>query len=115
MGPRARGRVDPQDLLESAGSLFGLLSTPMRLHIVWVLAEGECDVTTLADQVGGALPAVSQHLTKLKLAGVVRSRRDGRRQFYAVDDPRVVEIVRIALGRGTGPQSAAVPRHGRAG
>ncbi|HET9658628.1 MAG TPA: metalloregulator ArsR/SmtB family transcription factor [Kineosporiaceae bacterium] len=110
-----RGRVQPEpDRLETAGSLFGLLATPMRLHIVWTLANGECDVTGLAEQVGGALPAVSQHLTKLKLAGVVRSRREGRRQVYTVDDPRVVEMVRLALDED-GTQTAAVPRRGRAG
>ncbi len=66
----------------------------MRLHIVWVLAQGECDVGSLAAQVGGSLQAVSQHLAKLKLAGLVRSRREGRHHVYLVGDPHVVTIVR---------------------
>jgi DNA-binding transcriptional ArsR family regulator len=69
----------------------------MRLHIVWVLAHGEMDVGGLADAVGGTLQAVSQHLAKLKLAGLVRSRREGRRQVYLVDDPHLVMIVRLAV------------------
>ncbi|AEW95787.1 MULTISPECIES: ArsR/SmtB family transcription factor [Streptomycetaceae] len=89
----------PADLLQEAAAAFGLLASPARLHIVWVLAQGECDVTGLAERVGGALPAVSQHLAKLKLAGLVRSRREGRRQVYLVDDPDVVTIVRLMVGQ----------------
>lgn len=42
---------------------------------------------------------MSQHLTKLKLAGLVRSRREGRRQVYLVDDPGVVTVVRLMVGQ----------------
>jgi DNA-binding transcriptional ArsR family regulator len=71
----------------------------MRLHIVWVLAHGDTDVGTIAGQVGGTLPTVSHHLAKLKLAGLVRSRREGRRQIYLVDDPHIVTIVRQMVDR----------------
>jgi DNA-binding transcriptional ArsR family regulator len=99
----------PADVLQEAAAAFGLLASPARLHIVWVLAQGECDVSGLAERVGGALPAVSQHLAKLKLAGLVRSRREGRRQVYLVDDPDVVTIVRLMVeqlaDRGAGRRS----------
>jgi DNA-binding transcriptional ArsR family regulator len=96
------GMEDPSaDVLGQAAAAFGLLATPARLHIVWALAQGESDVTGLAERVGGALPAVSQHLTKLKLAGLVRARREGRRQVYFVDDPDIVDVVRLMMGRLT--------------
>jgi DNA-binding transcriptional ArsR family regulator len=82
------------ELLQEAAGRFGMLAATMRLHIVWVLSHGEQDVGTLAAQVGGTVPAVSQHLAKLRLAGLVRSRREGRHQFYLADDPHVVTIVR---------------------
>ncbi|CAL9533867.1 ArsR/SmtB family transcription factor [Streptomyces sp. enrichment culture] len=87
------------EVLGRAAEAFGLLAAPARLHIVWLLAHGERDVSALAEQVGGALPAVSQHLSKLKLAGLVRSRREGRRQVYYVDDPGVVAVVRLMIGQ----------------
>ncbi|MBU3864695.1 metalloregulator ArsR/SmtB family transcription factor [Streptomyces sp. 4503] len=91
---------DPSaDVLAEAAAAFGLLASAARLHIMWALAQGESDVTHLADRVGGALPAISQHLTKLKLAGLVRSRREGRRQVYFVDDPDVVTVVRVMVGQ----------------
>jgi DNA-binding transcriptional ArsR family regulator len=96
------GFEDPSaEVLAEAAAAFGLLASSARLHIVWALAQGESDVTGLAERVGGALPAVSQHLTKLKLAGLVRSRREGRRQIYFVDDPDVVTVVRLMVGQLT--------------
>ncbi|MES9519657.1 ArsR/SmtB family transcription factor [Streptomyces capoamus] len=97
------GHQDPSaDVFAEAAAAFGLLAAPARLHIVWALTQGESDVTRLAQRVGGALPAVSQHLAKLKLAGLVRSRREGRRQVYFVDtadQAAVVEAVRLLVGR----------------
>ncbi|GAB2825934.1 ArsR/SmtB family transcription factor [Streptomyces daliensis] len=103
----------PAAVLAEAAATFGLLASSARLHIVWALAQGESDVSGLAERVGGALPAVSQHLAKLKLAGLVRSRREGRRVVYLVDDPDVVSVVQLLVGRlaqrSQGAREAAIP------
>ena len=96
----------PPEVLQAAAGLFGLLASSARLQIVWMLAHGEQDVGTLADAVGLALPAVSQHLTKLKLAGVVYARREGRHQVYALHDSVVGEAVREVVGGLAAPQPA---------
>ncbi|GAA0374404.1 metalloregulator ArsR/SmtB family transcription factor [Streptomyces blastmyceticus] len=94
------GFDDPStEVLSEAAAAFGLLASSARLHLVWALSQGESDVSGLAERVGGALPAISQHLAKLKLAGLVRSRREGRRVVYLVDDPDVVTIVRLMVGQ----------------
>jgi DNA-binding transcriptional ArsR family regulator len=106
VAPTAAGSDDrpdlPPDVLQRAAATFGLLAATMRFHIIWLLAAGECDVGTLAERTGGSLPAVSQHLAKLKLAGLVASRREGRRQVYLVADVRMAGLVRQvadSLGR----------------
>jgi DNA-binding transcriptional ArsR family regulator len=108
----------PAEVLAEAAAAFGLLASSARLHLMWALSQGESDVTHLADRVGGALPAVSQHLAKLKLAGLVRSRREGRRQVYYIDDPDVVTVVRVMVGQLTARSrhaTASVPRMRRIG
>lgn len=107
----AGGFDDPAaEVLADAAAAFGLLASSHRLHIMWALAQGESDVTHLAERVGGALPAVSQHLSKLKLAGLVRSRREGRRQVYYVDDPDIVTVVRVMVGQlAARAEEASVP------
>ncbi|MEV7394946.1 MULTISPECIES: metalloregulator ArsR/SmtB family transcription factor [unclassified Streptomyces] len=111
MAGKAGGYEDPSaEVLTAAAVAFGLLASAARLHLMWALSEGESDVTHLADRVGGALPAISQHLAKLKLAGLVQARREGRRQIYYVDDPDVVTVVRVMVGQLTArSHQAAAP------
>ncbi|SFW86467.1 DNA-binding transcriptional regulator, ArsR family [Amycolatopsis australiensis] len=89
----------PPDLLQDAAAVFGLLSATVRLHLLWLLALGERDVGTLADETGQSVATVSHHLGKLKLAGLVRAHRQGKHQIHYVDDPHVVEMVRLAVQR----------------
>lgn len=106
---RQRGRRSVPELLQQAAASFGLLASTMRLHIVWVLSQGEADVGTLAERVGGTLQAVSQHLAKLKLAGMVSNRREGRRQVYGVDDSQVATLVRLMVEKLDPGEGAAGP------
>jgi DNA-binding transcriptional ArsR family regulator len=50
-------------------------------------------VGTLAERVGVSIATASQHLAKLRLAGIITARRDGRRHIYTVDDPHVLTLV----------------------
>ncbi|MGH3320887.1 MAG: ArsR/SmtB family transcription factor [Streptosporangiaceae bacterium] len=79
--------------LKAAADTFGLLATPTRLHLVSLLAHHTYDVGSLADRTGASVATVSQHLAKLRLAGVVAARRDGRHQIYTVEDPHVLALV----------------------
>lgn len=84
--------VTPEQL-EAAALTFDLLSVPGRLHAVWLLARDEYDVTTIAQLTGANVPAASQQLAKLRAAGIVSARRDGRRQLYRVDDPHILSVI----------------------
>ncbi|MBW6439091.1 metalloregulator ArsR/SmtB family transcription factor [Actinoplanes hulinensis] len=90
-------RVPGNAVVEAARVLLGMLADPTRLRLAACLAHGEQDVTALTAAVGAARPAVSQHLGKLRLAGLVTVRRDGRRQVYALADPHIGRLVTEAL------------------
>lgn len=79
-------RQEPtDDQVAVAVDTFRLLADPTRLRLLWALADGaELDVTTLADKLGVAQPAMSQHLARLRLAGTVDVRKDGRRSLYSI-------------------------------
>lgn len=79
--------------LDVAARTFALLSAPVRLHLVALAAQGEYDVGTLSEHVGVTIATASQHLSKLRLGGIISARRDGRRQIYTVDDPHVATLV----------------------
>jgi DNA-binding transcriptional ArsR family regulator len=92
--PTGQERVEPTGLqLSAAANTFDLLSSPVRLHLVWLAAQGRYDVGTLAARVGVSIATASQHLGKLRLAGLVTGRREGKRQIYTVDDPHVLTLI----------------------
>ena len=79
--------------LGSAAATFALLSNPARLHVLWLAAHDSHDVTALAERTGLGLATMSQHLAKLRLAGLISARREGRHHIYTVDDPHVLTLV----------------------
>jgi DNA-binding transcriptional ArsR family regulator len=86
--------------IEATVTALRMLADPTRLRLLWLLREGERDVGTLAAAAGAARPAVSQHLAKLLLAGLVASRRDGRRVLYRARGGHVRRLVAEALEAG---------------
>jgi DNA-binding transcriptional ArsR family regulator len=89
--------VPARDVLDDAAEVFQLLSAPGRLHLLWILSNDEVDVSTLVATVGGTKAGISQHLAKLRLAGWIDARRDGRRLLYRVTDPHIVTLVHQAV------------------
>jgi DNA-binding transcriptional ArsR family regulator len=64
-----------------------------RLMILCVLSEGELSVGELNQKIPLSQSALSQHLAKLRDAGLVETRRDSQTIFYRLDDPNVKTII----------------------
>jgi DNA-binding transcriptional ArsR family regulator len=86
-----------QEEFQSAVGMLKLLGDETRLRIIWALLDGEHSVNELAELVGAQAAGVSQHLAKLRLARLVRTRRDGTRIFYVADDVHVRRLVEEVL------------------
>jgi DNA-binding transcriptional ArsR family regulator len=82
---------------QSAVGMLKLLGDETRLRIIWALLDGEHSVNELAALVGAHPTGVSQHLAKLRLARLVRTRRDGTRIYYVADDAHVRRLVEEVL------------------
>lgn len=87
--------TDEQVLL--AVETFSLLADPTRVKILWALQQGESSVGRLADIVGASQTAVSQQLAKLRLARLVRTRREGAYVHYSMHSAHVRELLAQAL------------------
>ncbi|MFG2889024.1 ArsR/SmtB family transcription factor [Streptomyces sp. NPDC048248] len=83
--------------LAVAAEVLGLLADRTRLALLERLAEGEADVSTLTEACGAARPSVSQHLGRLRLAGLVTHRKEGRRVVYALRHGHLRRLVEEAL------------------
>ncbi|HZV26886.1 MAG TPA: metalloregulator ArsR/SmtB family transcription factor, partial [Acidothermaceae bacterium] len=85
------------DQVNAAVMSFALLADPTRVRILWALRDGESDVATLA-AVAGCRPTVaSQHLSKLRFAGLVEGARDGRHVRYRLRGAHVRNLLTEAL------------------
>ncbi|EWT01008.1 ArsR family transcriptional regulator [Intrasporangium oryzae NRRL B-24470] len=82
---------------ELAVEVFRMLSDVTRVRLLWELLDGELSVNELARRLGKPGPAVSQHLAKLRIARLVRGRRDGTQVFYRVENAHVEQLVRDAV------------------
>jgi DNA-binding transcriptional ArsR family regulator len=80
---------------ERTAAIARALADPKRLCVLERLAEGERSVSDLSREVGCQVPNMSQHLTILRTAGIVVSRRDGNTIFYRLADQQVLEIYRL--------------------
>lgn len=82
-----------RDSAHRASVLLKQLANEQRLLILCKLMEGECSVTYLANHVGLAQSATSQHLAKLRESGLLATRRDAQTVYYRVDDSDVVRLL----------------------
>jgi ArsR family transcriptional regulator, arsenate/arsenite/antimonite-responsive transcriptional repressor len=82
------------ELERSLLQIFKLLADETRLKILLSLArEGELHVSALCERLGQSQPAVSHHLALLRASGLLEARRDGKHNFYMVQEERFRDIV----------------------
>ncbi|SCB40150.1 ArsR/SmtB family transcription factor [Rhizobium lusitanum] len=74
--------------------LLSQLSNPKRLEVCIHLSDHEEDVNSLAKRLGISQSALSQHLTRLHQAGIVKVRRQAQFRYYTCDHPGVQRILK---------------------
>lgn len=97
--------------LEHTTRLFQALSDETRLRIVQMLSRGECCVCDLQDAVGSYQSRLSFHLRKLRDAGVVSDRKEGRWVYYTLR-PEALEEMRAFLSAAEPDESWSTPAEG---
>jgi ArsR family transcriptional regulator len=79
-------------LYDSFAGVAQALAHGHRLELLEHVAQGERSVEALADVAGISFANASQHLLLLRRAGLVRSRKDGKRVLYSLTDPAVLDL-----------------------
>jgi ArsR family transcriptional regulator len=82
------------DRVRAAG-IARALADPTRLCVVERLGKGERSVSDLSRDIGCQVPNMSQHLSVLRSAGLVTSRREGSTVFYRLVDDRILDAYRL--------------------
>lgn len=106
-----------QALLPDVAQLFKALSEPLRLRILYLLAEaGELCVCDLMQVVDAPQSMVSRHLAYLRGAGLASSRRDGHWMYYRLAEPmpplaRAIVLSLVEHGRRMPELAMDLQRH----
>ncbi|WP_034269798.1 ArsR/SmtB family transcription factor [Actinospica robiniae] len=95
----ALGPALPDTLVQTAVGYLDMLAEPTRLRLLWALRDGEFGVSTLAEIARCTPTAASQHLAKLRLAGLVYQRAEGRARYYRLRGDHIKRLLDEALGQ----------------
>jgi DNA-binding transcriptional ArsR family regulator len=102
----------PEEQANLIVEVFRMLADATRIRVLFALSSGESSVNELAEKVGKPAPSVSQHLAKLRMARLVRTRRAGTTIYYRLENEHVRQLVVDAVfnAEHAGP---GVPSHHR--
>ena len=99
-----------ESTITGLADVFALLADKSRLKILLALAEvGEMHVSALCGLLGQSQPAVSHHLTLLRMKDLVGYRRDGKHNFYRVDSDRVRRLLEQFFAEGNSQNQLQFP------
>jgi len=102
--------VDQPEELRQLRLVHKALADVNRLRIVQRLARGHASVTDLIEHVGLSQPLVSWHVSRLRAAGLIETRRNGRETLCRLR-PEAFEAFaarqRVILGLSEAPTGAA--------
>jgi DNA-binding transcriptional ArsR family regulator len=82
--------------LEKKAEILKAIAQPTRLKILELLQDGERCVCDIYTALGQEQPTISKHLSFMKRAGILDSRKEGLRITYWIKAPEVLEILRHA-------------------
>lgn len=92
-------KVQANGDVEALAEFLTIAGNPQRLRILLYLSEVEelcvCDVAELLDM---GITAVSAHLNKMKLQGVLKARRDAQMIYYSIADKERMKVLSQAFG-----------------
>lgn len=90
------------EVLEQAAAVLKVLAHPHRLKAIELLMNGRLSVGEIADELGLAPAAVSQHLNHMKAHRILAVERDGRTAYYRVINPNAANVIRCIRKHGHG-------------
>lgn len=86
-------RRPDSETLEAQTEIFSALSNTDRVRIIEILRDGECCACELQAALDSPQSTVASHLSRLRDAGLVRSRKDGKWTYYRIGDTACLQLL----------------------
>ena len=92
-----RAAMPDEDTLADMAELFKVFGVSTRKKILAALSASECCVACISDILNMSVSAVSHQLRILRQSKLVKTRREGKEIYYALDDEHIDKILALAL------------------
>jgi len=76
--------------------LFKAMGNPVRIRVLELLSEREWSVGEMLGELGAGASGLSQHLSVLRVVGLVQARREASTVYYSLTTPRVADLLAVA-------------------
>lgn len=83
--------------IEKLAEIYKLLGNTSRLRILLLLVKGEFSASEIANVSHLSQAAASHQLKELKVARIIKSRKEGLNVFYSLDDWHITEILECGI------------------
>jgi len=85
----------PQDKIRSASEGLRAIAHELRLSVLCHLLNGSMCVAELMEATGASQSNLSQHLSKMRLLGIVTNEKRGQQVYYHIANPAFAELVQV--------------------
>ncbi|UWG47074.1 Transcriptional regulator containing HTH domain,ArsR family [Halanaeroarchaeum sp. HSR-CO] len=101
-GQLPANRVASDEIIEAEQTVFKALANEKRLRIIEALRDGELCVCDLEAVLDVPQSTVASHLARLREAGIVGTRKDGKWTHYRITDTLTLQMLDLAAALGDG-------------
>ena len=78
-----------KEVLEFHAEFCKTFSSSRRLEILCLLKKGEMTVSDITRELQVSKANISQHLTKMRLMRILKTRRDGQKIYYSIANEKL--------------------------
>ena len=94
---KAREKMPDYRVITDLSDFFKIMGDSTRLQLLIALQTGEFCVSDLSNLLNMTRSAISHQLKALRVSKLVRTRKDGKTVFYALDDAHIREILEKSI------------------
>jgi len=87
-----------KEVLDFHAEFCKAFSSPKRLEILCILKEGEMTVSDITRKLGVPKASVSQHLSVMRMMGILKTRRSGINIYYKIANKKITHACNLMQG-----------------